>query len=158
MLWLGNRTRSGTLRGRGQGWRATAGDDCAGASAVEFALLAPIYLVLLLGCLAYGIYFGAAHSVQQLTADAARVSVAGLDDAEREELVRRYVANHAGRYVLIDPDRLAPPETGQSPDDTDHFVLTLRYDASALPIWNLDLPLPASREIAFTSVVRNGGL
>jgi len=156
MLWLGNRTRSGTLPGKGQGRLATAGHDCAGASAVEFALLAPVYLLLILGGLAYALYFGAAHSVQQLAADAARVAVSGLDTAERTLLVERYVARHAARYVLIDPEHLRV-SAAPSPDDPDHFIVALRYDASDLPIWNLDLPLPANREIAFTSVVRNGG-
>jgi Flp pilus assembly protein TadG len=41
------------------------------AVAVEFAILSPIYIFLLVGMVAYGIYFGAAHSVQQIAADAA---------------------------------------------------------------------------------------
>jgi len=42
-----------------------------GAAALEFAILAPAFLLLGAGMLAYAIYFGAAHSVQQLAADAA---------------------------------------------------------------------------------------
>jgi len=45
--------------------------DAAGTSAVEFAMLAPIFVLLLPGMVAYGIYFGASHSVQQIAADAA---------------------------------------------------------------------------------------
>ncbi|TIM19494.1 MAG: pilus assembly protein, partial [Mesorhizobium sp.] len=45
-----------------------------GTSAIEFALLAPIFILLLLGMVAYGIYFGASHSVQQIAADAARTA------------------------------------------------------------------------------------
>ena len=54
-----------------------------GASAVEFAIVGPVFVLLMMGMIAYGIYFGAVHSVQQLAADAARASVAGLDESER---------------------------------------------------------------------------
>ena len=48
-----------------------------------------------LGMLAYGIYFGAAHSLQQLTADAARTAVAGLSDSERQQLVSNFINANA---------------------------------------------------------------
>nr|WP_295468683.1 TadE/TadG family type IV pilus assembly protein [Mesorhizobium sp.] len=53
-----------------------------GATAVEFAMIAPVFIAFMLGMTAYGIYFGAAHSVQQLSADAARVALAGVNDTE----------------------------------------------------------------------------
>lgn len=131
--------------------------DQGGASAVEFALLMPIYLLLVLGVLAYGIYFGAAHAVQQLAADAARVAVAGLDDAERADLVHAYAKANLKGYGLLDPERLEiVPEP--SPFDQDQFLVTVSYDASALPIWNLYPPLPLpSPTIAYRSTIRNGG-
>ena len=54
-----------------------------GAAALEFAVVLPVFLAVMLGILAYGIYFGAVHSAAQLAADAARASVAGLSDDER---------------------------------------------------------------------------
>ncbi|MFZ5617034.1 MAG: TadE family protein, partial [Pseudomonadota bacterium] len=54
-----------------------------GASAVEFAIVAPVLLAMLLGMLAYGIYLSADHSVRQLAADVARETIAGIDDEER---------------------------------------------------------------------------
>lgn len=132
--------------------------DQRGASAVEFALLMPVFLLLVLGALAYGIYFGAAHSVQQLAADAARVSVAGLDDEERAALVEDFLGRHAQAYVFVDPLRL-DHETASDPDAPGYFTVTLRYDASHLPIWNLYPPIPMpDRTIAFRSVIRNGGI
>jgi Flp pilus assembly protein TadG len=58
-----------------------------GSSAVEFAILAPVFLLLVFGMIAYAIYFGTAHYIQQITADAARASIAGLDNDERERIV-----------------------------------------------------------------------
>lgn len=143
---------------RGKALLARLLRDQKGASAVEFALLMPIYLLLVLGALAYGIYFGAAHSVQQLAADAARAAVAGLDDGERHLLVDRFIADNGASYVLLDTGRLSF-EAARSPLDTNQYLVTVSYDASALPIWNIypPLPLPAST-ITYRSTIRNGGV
>jgi Flp pilus assembly protein TadG len=138
--------------------RMFLGRDETGAAAVEFAILTPVFLVMLFGMIAYGIYFGAAHSVQQLAADAARTSVAGLSPGERDELVTGFISRNAGDYVLIDPQKLSV-SIGDKPDDPDQYRVTVSYDASALPIWNLDVPLPLpGRTITYSSVVRRGGV
>jgi Flp pilus assembly protein TadG len=49
-------------------------------------MLAPLFILLLLGMVAYGIYFGASHSVQQIAADGARTAIAGLNQTERQAL------------------------------------------------------------------------
>ena len=129
-----------------------------GVAAVEFAILTPVLLLMLLGMLAYGIYFGAAHSVQQLAADAARTSIAGLDANERDSLVRTFIDNNARDYVFIDARKLTYA-IGDKPGDASQYLVTIRYDASELPIWNLGVPLPSpGRTIGFTSVIRKGGL
>lgn len=130
----------------------------AGAAALEFAILAPVFLLMATGLLAYGIYFGAAHSVQQLAADAARTSVAGLTASERASLVASFVANNANGYPLLDRQALSYA-VGPEPDDADDYRVTLSYDASDLPIWDLYPPLPLpSRTITYSSVIRLGGL
>lgn len=129
-----------------------------GTSAVEFAILTPVFLLMLMGMLAYGIYFGAAHSLQQLAADAARTAIAGLNLAERNRLVKAYLDANADTYGLIDRKRLNVV-IGDKPGDPDHYRVTLVYDASALPIWNLYLPLPLpSKTIAYSSTIRRGGI
>lgn len=132
--------------------------DDRGTSAVEFAILTPVFLLLLTGMLAYGIYFGAAHSLQQLAADAARTAIAGLDETERDALVTRFLDANAEVYDLIERDRLTVT-IGDKPDDPDQYRVTLVYDASELPIWNLYLPLPLpSQQIAYSSTIRRGGI
>lgn len=132
--------------------------DAAGSTAVEFALLVPLYLLLILGMTAYGIYFGAAHSVQQLSADAARTAVAGIDAQERQDLARRFIANNAGGYMFIDAAKLTV-EVGDSSSDPSQFDVTLRYDATGLPIWSLweSLPMP-DRIILRRATIRMGGI
>lgn len=132
--------------------------DDSGTSAVEFAILTPVFLLLLTGMLAYGVYFGAAHSLQQLAADAARTAIAGLDESERNALVGDFLAANADSYALIDADRLSVT-IGDKPGDPDHYRVVLEYDAGDLPIWDLYPPLPLpSQQIIYSSTIRRGGI
>ena len=138
--------------------RASWVRDDRATSAIEFALLTPVFLLLLTGMLAYGIYFGAANSLQQLTADAARVAIAGLDEAERNRLVEAYLDNNADQYLLLDSTHLTYTIRDDT-SDPNQYLVTLRYDASELPIWNLYVPLPLpSSQIAYSSTIRRGGI
>lgn len=129
-----------------------------GAAAVEFALLLPLYLFLLLGMAAYGIYFGAAHSVQQLSADAARTAVAGLDAQERRHLAQTFIERNADGYLFIELDKLTIA-VGDSEADASQFDVSLSYDARELPIWGLweRLPMPGTT-IMRRATIRLGGI
>lgn len=129
-----------------------------GTAAVEFALLSPALLLLLFAMIAYGIYFGASHSVQQISADAARTAIAGLSQDERRTLVAGFVSRNAGAYPFIEP-RSLEVEARDSAADGSQFVVQVRYDASSLPIWRLlkGLSLPG-QTIVRTSTIRIGGL
>lgn len=137
--------------------RSLAGDR-SGTAAVEFALLLPLYLFLLLGMSAYGIYFGAAHSVQQLSADAARTAVAGLNAQERQDMARQFIERNADGYLFIDRSKL-DIEIGDSENDGSQFDVILSYDAADLPIWGLwdRLPMP-NRTILRRATIRMGGI
>lgn len=130
---------------------------CAGGtSAVEFALLSPLYLLLVAGTMAYGLYLGTSHSLQQIAADAARAAVAGLSPQERRDIALEYVAANAGTYPLIEAGNLS---VTASEGEASRFVVSLGYDASSLPIWNLldGLPLPRTT-IERRASIRIGGL
>lgn len=128
-----------------------------GASAVEFALVLPVFLLIAMGTVVYGIYFGAANSAAQLAADAARASVAGLNDAERASIARQHVAASAGAYMLIDATKVAV-EAAPLASDTTQFRVAIRYDSAELPIWGLAgiVPLPA-KIIERTATIKRGG-
>ncbi|AHB48025.1 pilus biosynthesis protein TadE [Hyphomicrobium nitrativorans NL23] len=128
-----------------------------GSIAVEFALIFPVALIFFMGLLAYGIYFGAAHSVQQLAADAARASVGGLDDAERASIARAHVSASGGAYPLLNLDRISVFAASLGADPS-QFEVRVAFDSADLPIWVLSglVPLP-SKTIERAAVVKRGG-
>lgn len=132
--------------------------DRNGTSAIEFAFLAPLFLLIFLGMTAYGIYFGASHSVQQIAADAARTAIAGLSETERSTLAADFINRNAGGYPFVDPGNIVLDAYGSAADGN-QFVVAVRYDARTLPIWNLldGLPLPGMT-IMRQSTIRIGGI
>jgi len=113
---------------------------------------------MLTGMSAYGIYLGASHAVQQLTADAARTAISGLDATERAALATGYVSRNASGYAFIDPAQVSV-SAAPSATDPAQFVVAVRYDARNLPIWSLmpELTMPAV-VIERRSTIRAGGI
>jgi Flp pilus assembly protein TadG len=131
--------------------------DTGGVSAIEFALLMPVFVVLICGMITMGLYLGVAHSVQQLASDAARVSIAGLNEAERVQLAEAYVTQNAGSYALLRAGAVVA-EAGHLGGSADRFEVRISYDASSLPIWQFAglLPMP-SETVKRTAVIWRGG-
>jgi Flp pilus assembly protein TadG len=131
--------------------------DERGASAVEFALVAPLFLLLVMGVFAFGLYLGTAHCVQQLASEAARASIAGLSPAERSTLARSVVTSSLPNYGLLDPASLSVA-VSTNPADANLINIDLSYDTSHMGIWAFErlLPLPP-RLIQRGAVVRRGG-
>lgn len=128
-----------------------------GAAAVEFAIVAPVFLLIVLSMIAYGIYLSAAHSIQQLTADAARTAVAGLTSGERTKLVNDFITQSTIDHPLLDRSKLQVQVT-TDPANANQFTVTATYDASNLPIWNLyTFPLP-DHMIRRFATIRMGGI
>lgn len=131
--------------------------DSTGTSAIEFAIILPVFLLIAFGIAAYGLYFGAVHSASQLAADAARSSVAGLSTEERIKIASESIKENVSSYPLLRPDRISV-DAAPSPSDANQFRVTVRYDAKDLPIWNFAtfLPLP-SRTIERGAAIKRGG-
>lgn len=128
-----------------------------GTAAIEFALVLPLFLLMMVGILSYGFYFGAAHSTAQLAADAARASVAGLTDQQRSDLAQQHIARLASHYVLLDADHITST-AAMLADDPTVFQVVVRYDSRDLPIWHFAglLPLPDT-VIERTALIKRGG-
>ncbi len=116
--------------------------DQRGTAIIEFAILLPVLIALLTGMICYGLYFGAAHSVQQLAADAARHSIAGETLAERQTMVTSFVNTHGPAYFLVRPERLS--EVSATQQAGGQLRVRIAYDATWLPIFGFSriMPLP----------------
>jgi Flp pilus assembly protein TadG len=126
---------------------------CSGASAVEFALVLPAFMAIIFGIVMFGSYLAVVHGVQQLAAEAARSSVAGLSESERSSLANNYITSNVGSYPLITPSRLVV-NAATSQSDANVFVVTVSYDASGMFIYSLPSFVPSPP----TSVVRSAAI
>lgn len=132
--------------------------DCrSGSSAVEFALIAPVFFMALFSLIGYGIYLGAAHSVQQIAADAARTAVAGMDSTERQQLVQDYLTKTTMNQGLIDKKNLSM-QVSNDPLNPNQFTVSIDYDASSLPIFSLYSYAVPNTHIRRTATMRVGGI
>ena len=117
-------------------------------------MLLPLFLVLVFGIVVFGAYLTMVHSVQQLAAEAARSSVAGLSETERVSLAENYVTANAGSYPLLQPSHLT---VSAATSGSDVFVVTVNYDASDSFIYTLPfVPAPTST-IARSAAIPFGG-
>jgi Flp pilus assembly protein TadG len=125
-----------------------------GASVVEFALLAPIFITLLFGMLGYGQYFYLSHSVQQIANNAARATIAGLNTAERTSIATDAVTREGQAQGSLIAARLGSSVT----DASGYTTVTVRYDASNIALLRTGLlPMPGTT-IERRALVRNGGV
>lgn len=90
--------------------------DQSGAVAIEFALIAPILFSLLFGIITLGYFMGVSHSVHQLATGAARASVSGLDQTERQSLADQYLSEASSRYPLLIATSVSPVVTYEASD------------------------------------------
>ncbi len=125
------------------------------SAAVEFAIVGPVLILLMLGMVTYGGYFLTAHTVQQLANDAARAAIAGLDDDERLSLARESAAaSLAGQDFMRDQvSELTVTRAG------DMMAVRVTYDAREDLYWSFEslVPVP-SPDISRTATIRLGGL
>ncbi|MBR0751843.1 pilus assembly protein [Bradyrhizobium jicamae] len=127
-----------------------------GASAVEFALMLPLFLAIIFGIVVFGSYLAMVHGVQQLAAEAARSSVAGISDTERNSLATNYVATNAATYPLIVPSNLsvnAAPSSG----NPNVYVVTVNYNASGMFIYSLPFVPAPPTTIVRSAAIQYGG-
>lgn len=128
-------------------------DDRAGNALVEFALLLPILVSLLVGIVAYGEYFLIAHGAQQLANDAARTTLAGLTASERAVLASNSIQASLGTIPLVTSDRV----TNSISESGGRVTVTVQVDASRVPLLgNALVPMP-SHIITCTASTHPGG-
>lgn len=123
-----------------------------GAAAVEFALVGPILVLLLIGIVVYGGWFLMAQSVQALASEGARAAIGGLDAAERDGLARREVS-HAVHGVALKPEHTTIEVT----EDSGRLRVVVAYDASDSLVMALGGMLPRPPSVIRRSAVIHVG-
>jgi Flp pilus assembly protein TadG len=127
------------------------------SSAVEFALVFPLFLAAFFGIITYGSYLAAAHSVQQLAAEAARAAIGGLTDTERLTLAQSTVDIGSPSYPLITKSQLSVTDAATDAA-TLTFRVTLRYDASGMFVFTLPSFVPGPNPVIIRSAaIQRGG-
>jgi Flp pilus assembly protein TadG len=125
------------------------------ATAVEFAMLLPLFLAFIFGIVIFGSYLTMVHGVQQLAAEAARSSVAGLTDSERNSLATSYVSANAPTYPLLIAAKLSVNAAPSA--NANVYVVTVNYDASTSFIYTLPFVPAPSPTIVRSAAVPYGG-
>ncbi len=97
------------------GQRIALLQDRRGVSAVEFALVAPTLVLLLLGILEFGLFMAAEVTLSSAVAEVARFGITGQQapDTTREELIRERVEEAAAGLfdpALLEFDTLVYPD------------------------------------------------
>lgn len=113
--------------------------DRRGAALIEFALLLPMLLSMVMGVVCYGQYIWLAHSVQSAANDAARAIVAGLTPDERLTLAQAAIAIDMASVPELRRNQIALAiEEGGA-----RATVKLRVDARALTLLSSGMvPLP----------------
>lgn len=125
-----------------------------GSTAVEFALVGPLLILLLMGMVVYGGWFWLAQSVQSLASESARAAIGGLDAAERESLARRFVAASDEGTSGLDLTKTAVVVES----DADAIRVRVTYDVASHPLMKLAVLIPdPPATIERSAVVRIGG-
>ena len=111
-----------------------------GAALVEFAIVLPVLLTLLLGIISFGSWIALAHSVQQSANEGARAALAGLTLEERAAVAKAAADAALARTSTIDLRKVSVVVQ----DDGATLVVRIIYDASGNPVLSLSIvPLPS---------------
>lgn len=125
-----------------------------GGAAVEFALVGPIFILLIMATVVYGGWLWLAHGLQAVASDGARAALGGLDPGEQAAEARRFVTNHLQATTGLDPAH-AVIEVRTTPEA---ITVHLSYDVSEHPLMALSaLTPPPPRVIRRSAAVRTGG-
>ena len=129
--------------------------DRKGTSAVEFALIAPFLLLLVMAVLAYGSIFATSLSLQQMAAETARATIGGLNDTERQTLAEAKLSAIQDKFPMLDATKVT--FSFDQGANSDVGRLTFNYDMSGHPAYALDklLPLPAS-PLSYSTIITDG--
>ena len=130
----------------------------AGTAALEFSLVAPAFLMLVIGILTFGLYFGALIAVTNAAAEGARASVAGLSDAERATLAVNAVKTTFAGYAPFLNATYLSYTTQADPNNAQRYQVSVTYDFASFDILKMSklVPVPVQKPTITMSVADAG--
>lgn len=126
-------------------------EDREGVATIEFAIVANLFIFLVTCLAGFGMYLSASHSLQQISAEAARSAVAGLTVEEQTKLVADYIAQYGGEYPFLQSAQITGVVTHPS---SSVISVSVSYDVSDLPVMGMltGLPIPHGTITANTNL------
>lgn len=130
----------------------------AGTAAVEFALVAPLFMMLTIGILTFGLYFGSLIAVTNAAAEGARASVAGLNDTERGSLASQAATTSFASYAPFLIQSYMAVTAQADPQDAERFQVSVTYDFASFDILKISslVPVPVQKPSITVSVADAG--
>ena len=107
-----------------------------GAAAVEFAILAPLLLLMAFGIMYFGLLFGISHSLQLAAAEATRASVRGVTTAERLEFATAALNDAVANSPLLENTRISV-DYNQTSTPFVGLIVTVTYNLEGTLASNL---------------------
>ena len=130
----------------------------AGTAALEFALVAPVPLMITIGILTFGLYFGSLIPVTNAAAEGARASVGGLNDTERGSLATQAATTTFATYAPFLMQNYMSVSTQADPSNAQRFQVSVSYDFSSFDILKVSslVPVPVQKPSITVSVADAG--
>jgi Flp pilus assembly protein TadG len=129
-------------------WRSTSG-----AAAMEFAIVVPVFSLMVFGILQYGGYIWTAHTVQQMANDSARAALAGLTETERAQIAQNTVGNEVDDYAALNASEASATETEQNQS----LTVQVSYNATGAWFWLVPfIPMPPPTITRSATIVQGG--
>jgi Flp pilus assembly protein TadG len=97
-----------------------------GSAAVEFSLVAPVAVLLLLGIIEFSVTLSTYSALQQIASEAARAGLAGTNGTQQTQFANQYVSGVLPSYGFIDATKVSVSTNATSTT----FAVSLNYDAS----------------------------
>lgn len=140
-----------------------------GAALVEFALVLPVFLLLLFGIVQYGTIFLVRNQLTEAASDAARVAVtsttlSGAENAAAQALAVDVPNDGGGLFPLSCSNaaitcQAQPAASCSAPTGYQCLQVTVTYAYSQNPVIDLPLlPIPSTLKVSSTVLVGNGSL
>jgi Flp pilus assembly protein TadG len=130
-----------------------------GVVALEFALTAPVLLLLVLGTMAFAIQFGVLVGVIHAASEGARASIGGLGSGDRAQLANARVQQIFQSYgPLMNPDNVTVTTT----DSAGTYAVKIDYRIDTLGLdkythFMIGGGQVSGGHIIYTAIVGDGG-